>query len=711
MRITRISVATLIMLTLGLGVSTADDGYRLWLKYDDLGDGRLARLYDETITGIMAGGASPTAAAARNELDTGLDGLLGRDVPTVTNVSRDGAVIAGTPVSSRIIAGAIPAEDFEVLGNDGYIIRTATVNGHSATVIAANTDIGMMYGIFAFLRLVQTEERLDHLNIVSIPRIERRILNHWDNLNRSVERGYAGQSLWKWDELPGTVDPRYTDYARANASIGINGTVLNNVNATPLILQPGYIEKISALADAFRPYGIRVYLSINFSSPIKPSENGRGTGGIGTLDTADPLDPAVRQWWKDKADEIYESIPDFGGFLVKANSEGQPGPQDYGRTQVDGANMLAEALEPHDGIVMWRAFVYDPEVDPDRVKRAYMEFVPHDGEFADNVIIQIKNGPLDFQPREPYSPLFGAMPKTPVMAELQITKEYLGQSVHLVYLAPMWEEFFTTDTFYRGRNSTVAQVVDGSLDDYSMTAMAGVTNIGDDTNWCGDVMLQANWFTYGRLAWDYTLTSEEIADEWIRMTLTRDEYAVRAINGMMMGSHEACVNYQEPLGLHHIMDNSHYGPDPGYTNPRTREDWTPAYYSRADEYGVGFDRSSGGSNAVSQYYEPLRSLYDDIDTYPDEFLLWFHHAPWGHVMQTGRTLWDELCVRYYAGVDYVTGMRATWASVEEYIDPEVFAHSAAKLVTHERDAGIWRDTCIEYFQTFSKMPVPEEITE
>ena len=698
-----------ILITLDItGTASADDGYRLWLKYDRLDDMRMVEMYRQTVSSIMVKGSSATAVIIRNELKQGLDSLLGTDIPLVTAAVRNGTVIVGTPETTPLVRITVSATELERLGSEGFLIRAVTVNDHPAILIAANSDNGLLYGAYHFLRLIQTEQRLAQINIMSKPKIQLRILNHWDGRVQRMSTWIGGRSLWNWEELPDKVDPRYTDYARANASIGINATVLNIVNADPTFLLPEYIEKLAAMADVFRPYGITLYISVNFSSPLKPEEGEIiMRGGIGTLDTADPLNPQVREWWKNKTAEIYRAIPDFGGYLVKANSEGMSGPLDYGRTQAEGANLLAEALEPYGGIVMWRAFIYEPDVDPDRVKRAYIDFVPLDRKFNKNVIVQVKNGPLDFQPREPYSPLFGAMPETPLMLELQLVKEYLGHSTHLVYLAPMWEECLKEDTFAAGRNSTVGQVIDGTIHGYNMTGIAGVANIGDSPNWCGHLFDQANWYAFGRLGWDHTLTSEEIADEWIRMTLSRDEHTVSVIKDMMMGSREACVNYMTPLGLHHIMqERIHYGPEPDFFRDNVRVDWTSVYYHRADKVGIGFNRSSTGSNAVAQYYPPLRNLYDNIDTCPEEYLLWFHHAPWDRRMHSGRILWDELCHRYYAGVDYVTGMRADWASLEKKIDPEIFAHVAGKLETHERDAAIWRDTCIKYFQKFSGRPVP-----
>jgi len=498
------------------------------------------------------------------------------------------------------------------------------------------------------------------------------------------------------------VDARYEDYARANASIGLNGTVINNVNANPAILKKEYLEKVAKLADVFRRYGIRVFLSINFSSPISEKFTlNRRRGGIGNLDTADPLVPEVREWWKEKVKEIYQYIPDFGGFLVKANSEGMPGPQDYGRGHADGANMLAKALEPFGGVVIWRAFVYDQEVDEDRAKRAYKEFVPLDGQFHPNVFVQAKNGPIDFQPREPVQPLFGAMPKTPLMLELQITQEYLGHSTHLVYLAPMWKEYFEFDTFARGEGSTLASIVDGTLHRYAMTGIAGVANIGSDPNWCGHFFAQANWYAFGRLAWDHTLSAEQIAEEWIKMSIGGDSNLVNKITAMMIGSWEACVDYMTPLGLHHIMQaNFHYGPQPDFA--RSRRDWTSVYYHRADSAGLGYDRSSTGSNATGQYFSPLREQLDGLATCPEKYLLWFHHVSWRHKMQSGRSLWDELSLKYHEGTKYVDEMIETWSSLESEVDEGIFKHVNEKLQQQQKDAIIWRDTCLNYFMRFRK---------
>jgi alpha-glucuronidase len=682
-----------------------DSGYDLWMKYNKLENDARLQEYRHLIHNVVVTTESSTGRIIRNELQRGLTGLLGQELPIGASNPTSGSLVVGTPNNSQFIKKLSENIPFSELGREGFVITTRGLADPASVVIAANSDIGLLYGSFHLLRLIQTESSLRDIHIVSVPKIQYRLLNHWDNLDGSVERGYAGKSLWKWDELPEMVDPRYEDYARANASIGLNGTVINNVNANPEILKKEYLEKVAKFADVFRSYGIRVFLSINFASPIskKFTFNSR-RGGIGDLDTADPLVPKVREWWKEKVKEIYQYIPDFGGFLVKANSEGMPGPQDYGRSHADGANMLAEALEPFGGIVMWRAFVYNQEVDEDRTKRAYKEFVPLDGQFRPNVFVQAKNGPIDFQPREPVQPLFGAMPKTPLMLELQITQEYLGHSTHLVYLAPMWKEYLEFDTFARGKGSTLASIVDGTLHHYAMTGIAGVANTGSDINWCGHFFAQANWYAFGRLAWDHTLTAEQIAEEWIRMSIGDDRDFVKKITAMMMGSWEACVNYMTPLGLHHIMQAGfHYGPQPDFA--RSRRDWTSVYYHRADSVGLGYDRSSTGSNAAGQYFFPLSELFDKLDTCPEKYLLWFHHVSWDYKMQSGRSLWDELVYKYYSGTKYVDEMIRTWFSLENSIDEEIFKHVSEKLQQQQKDAIIWRNTCLNYFQKFSKREI------
>jgi alpha-glucuronidase len=701
-----ISAISCLILDCQIEKLEADDGYDLWLKYNTVSNASKLGKYQEDISSVLVKGESETYRIIIEELQKGLNQLLAKEIAIFNDSPQHGSIIIGTPSDCDLISKLSLTSVLDTLGGEGFLIKSTKFNKNKVIIIASKHEIGLLYGMFHLLKMIQTQADLDSIDIVLKPRIQYRVLNHWDNLDGTVERGYAGKSLWQWDELPEKSDTRYIDYARANASIGINGTVLNCVNADPLILTPEYLKKVVMLADLFRPYGIKVYLSINFYSPLSPEFTlTYGKRGIRNLETADPLNPQVRKWWIEKVKEIYQYIPDFGGFLVKANSEGMPGPQDYNRTHLDGANMLAEALEPYHGIVMWRAFVYNADVDADRAKRAYMEFVPNDGKFFSNVFIQSKNGPIDFQPREPVAPIFGAMPKTPLMMELQITQEYLGHSTHLVYLAPMWKEYLEFETFARGKGSTAASVIDGSLYDNRITGIAGVTNIGSDQNWCGHFFAQANWYAFGRLAWDHTLSADQIAREWIRMTVSNDKDVLEMIKSMMLGSWEACINYMTPLGLHHIMQaDFHYGPQPDYAQAQ-RLDWTSVYYHRADSTGVGFDRSSKGSDAVSQYFSPLKEQFDHIDTCPEKYLLWFHHVPWDYKLKSGRSLWEELCYKYYSGTNYMDQMIEQWASIENKIDPDLYQHVKNKLNQQKIDAAIWRDTCLQYFQKFSKKPI------
>lgn len=688
------SFAVVIILCATSGTK-ADDGYRLWLRYDRLPQPAIDQLRSR-ITALVVAGDSPTAAAIRNELGNAFTGLLGQAPITKTMVQANGTILVGTPSSSSIIASLKWDKRLSELGPEGYVIRSIRVGAYSAIVIASQTDVGALYGSFHFLRMMQALQSIVNLNVSESPRLRLRVLNHWDNLDGGIERGYAGHSLWDWSALPKKIDPRLRDYARANASIGINGSVLNNVNASSQILTSDYLHKVAAIAEVFRPYGLRVYLSARFSAPME----------IGGLKTADPLDQSVASWWREKADEIYKLIPDFGGWLVKANSEGQPGPRTYDRTHADGANMLAAALAPHHGVVMWRAFVYDMKPGYDRAGAAYENLQPFDGKFAPNVLLQVKNGPIDFQPREPFHPLFGAMPKTQLMPELQITQEYMGFSNHLVFLAPMWREFFAADTFAKGRGSTVTKVVDGSLYDQRLTGIAGVANTGTDRNWTGHQFLQANWYAFGRLAWNPDLASRTIAQEWVAMTFTRDPTTREVLTKIMLESHEAIVDYMTPLGLHHIMwGNHHYGPAPWWDS-FPRDDWNPVYYHRADNNGIGFDRTATGSNTVAQYHPAVAKLFANLDTCPEEFLLWFHHVPWNHRMKSGKTLWDELALHYQHGVDWVRLTRRQWGSLDKKIDPERHAEVARKLAIQERDAVWWRDAVLLYFQGFSKRPLP-----
>lgn len=619
----------------------AEDGSRLWLRQTPVNQASVCCLV-----------TSPTLTVAREEL---------------------AALWKGGEVDLQLCAD----ETHRRLGKEGYTIRTS----EGKTVLEAATEQGLLYATYHLLRLQAEGADCTRLDIQEKPAFDIRVLNHWDNLDGTIERGYAGRSLWKWEDLTDSVSARYREYARANASVGINGTVLNNVNASPEILSADYLQKVRKLADVFRPYGTKVYLSVNFASPMK----------LGGLSTADPLDEEVARWWKEKVQEIYGLIPDFGGFLVKANSEGQPGPCDYGRTHAEGANMLAEALKPYGGIVMWRAFVYSPS-DADRAKQAYLEFQPLDGRFRDNVMVQVKNGPIDFQPREPYSPLFGAMPHTPLMVEFQITQEYLGHSNHLAYLATMWNEFY--------------RYVQPS----SLKGVAGVVNVGDNVNWCGHDFAQANWYAYGRLAWNPDLSAEEIAREWLAQTFTTDRRFVEPMTQVMMESREAVVDYMMPLGLHHIFAwGHHYGPEPWCEVPGARADWLPSYYHQADKEGLGFDRSRTGSDAVSQYPDSLARVFDSLEQCPEEYLLWFHHVNWNQKLRSGRSLWDELCYKYQKGVDEVRAFQRIWKDMQPYVDAERYQAVAERLDIQARDAVWWKDACLEYFRTFSKKKYPEGV--
>jgi alpha-glucuronidase len=670
----------------------AETGYDLWLRYRPV-EPEWQQRYARFATHYTAGSQSPTMQAAIEELERGLAGMLGKAPERRETVTADGAIVLGTAGSPDIASLGFPLAK---LGGEGYLIRAATIGGKRVTVIAGNTDIGVLYGVFRFLKLIQMRQPLDALDLADAPKLELRVLNHWDNLDRHVERGYAGQSIWDWQKLPRYKDPRYTDYARANASIGINGTVLTNVNANADVLKPEWLEKVKALAEVFRPYGIRVYLTARFSAPIE----------IGGLKTADPLDPQVAAWWKAKVDEIYRVIPDFGGFLVKANSEGQPGPNDYKRTHAEGANMFADALAPHGGVVIWRAFVYAAENPDDRHKQAYTEFKPLDGKFRDNVLVQVKNGAIDFQPREPFHPLFGAMPRTPLMMEFQITKEYLGFATHLAYLGTMWEEVLQADTFRPRKGSTVAKVLETPIDAGASTGMAGVANIGSDINWSGSQFDQANWYAYGRFAWDPDAKAEPVARDWAAMTWGNDPALVDPIVGMMMRSREAVVDYMTPLGLTHLMATGHhYGPGP-WVSDLARPEWNPVYYHKADANGIGFDRTRTGSDAVSQYAPEVARQFADLKRVPDEYLLWFHHVPWEHRTRSGRSVWDELIIRYDRGVDSVRQMQAQWEALKGKVDQHRWEEVRDFLAIQHDEAKWWRDASIAYFQSVSKRPLP-----
>ena len=618
-----------------------------------------------------------------------LTGLLAAACGQPVPVAQDGTdlwLAAGRSydeVLASVAAGidpALPAEGYHIYDADGV----RHVDGGS--------EAGLRYGVYALKRAEALGQAGPGLDLQEKPYYDLRLLNHWDNLDDSVERGYAGKSMWEWT-APDIPVERIRHYGELCASIGLNGAALNNVNSNPLILDAEHIARVAKIADILREYGVKTYLSIKWTSPI----------ALSGLKSGDPLDPKVRQWWKDKAAEIYAAIPDFGGFLVKANSEGQAGPQDYGRTHADGANMLAEAVAPYGGIVMWRAFVYAP-TSPDRANQAVEEFLPLDGQFADNVIIQVKNGPVDFQPREPFSPLFGKLEKTKMMMEFQVTQEYLGFSNHLAFHGTTWEECLQADTYQHGAGSPVYK---------NLTGIAGVANTGQDPNFCGYVFAQANWYAYGRLAWDPTLSAEQIADEWVRQTFLKPEgmkekaFAKKfqePVKDILMASREAVVDYEMPLGLHHLFGGTHYGPMPW--DRGARPDWTPAYYHKADSAGIGFDRTRTGSDNVDQYNEPLASTYNNLETCPENLLLWFHHLPWDYKLASGKDLWDEICLHYDRGIKTVEGFRATWNELKPYVSPVLWAEAERKLTIQASDARWWRDACVGYFQTFSGRPLP-----
>lgn len=647
----------------------AEDGYNLWLRHAPLQGAAQEPMQalDPMVTiGDRGGEPSETLRIAADELRRGLAGMSG-DRTSTTEKPRANVTLACRDATA---------------GGDGSFSIRGTASG---VTISGPGDIGCLYGAFAFLRAIAQGRDFEALSIDEAPAMPLRLLNHWDNPDGHVERGYAGRSIFDWWRLPERLERRMIDYARANASLGINGAVVNNVNASPLFLSPRYLPKLKRLADAWRPYGIRLYVSARFSAPRD----------IGGLANADPLDPAVRAWWKAKADEIYAAIPDFGGFLVKANSEGQPGPQDYGRSHADGANMLAAALGPR-GTVIWRAFVYKAENESDRVRQAYDEFVPLDGTFAANVIVQVKNGPLDFQPREPFHPLFGAMPKTRLMLEVQATREYLGQASGIVYLAPMWHEVLSADT---GRGGTVAKFV-------APAGMAGVANTGSDRNWTGGHFDQANWYAFGRLAWNPDLAPETIAREWAAQTFGEEPAFLDAIVPPMLASREAVVDYTGPFGLAHQMATGHhYGPGP-WVCDLARPDWNPCYYARADRAGIGFDRTRTGSDALAQYAPPIAAQWASPDRSDEAYLLWFHRVPWSRRMRSGQRLWNEMVARYDRGVASVDAMAATWAGLARYVDPERHADVTGALALQQGEARWWRDASLAWWQSVNGLPLP-----
>lgn len=683
MRGAAIILSWALTLLLAAGPARAEDGYELWLRYRTLPSTYTAEVAAIAPALAVDAPTSPTIAAATAELDRAFTVWAGRPL-SVAGAGETALLLCRL---DRPCAATLPARE---LADETGAYRIDRLSAGSVA-ISARDDIGLLYGSFALLRHIQQRAPLDALPQADAPRVAIRMLDHWDNIDGSVERGYAGRSIFQWWRLPGYVDPRLTDYARANASIGINAVAVNNVNAPATFLTPRFILKTRALADVLRPYGIRVFLSARFSAP-------RDLGGLAT---ADPLDAEVRRWWRAKADEIYAAIPDFGGFLVKANSEGQPGPQDYGRSHADGANMLARAIGKR-GIVIWRAFVYDPDPAVERTMQAYNAFQPLDGQFDTNVIVQVKNGPLDFQPREPVSPLFGAMPKTQLGLELQIAKEYLGFSTHLAYLAPLFEEALDTRGLGKDGRATLADIVSGGPNGL----IAGVANIGADRNWSGSHFDQANWYAFGRLAWNPARSSDAVAREWVAQTFAPDTAVIDTAVPMMMASRQAVVDYMTPLGLAHLMGSDHhYGPAP-WVDDLGRPDWNPVYYHRADAEGIGFDRTATGSNALAQYPAGLAKRYADESDLALPFLLWFHRKRWDDRLVTGRAVWDELVVRYDRGVAGVDAMVVQWDGLRGRIDTRRHGEVAALLAVQQQEARWWRDASIAYFQSLSKRPLP-----
>ncbi|MFV0291527.1 MAG: alpha-glucuronidase family glycosyl hydrolase [Mangrovibacterium sp.] len=675
---------------LGIIISAAccaNDGSHLWLSSTS------SVIKNEILPATVFISKENKQSIVTLEFLQGLRRISGKECQLINDSKNADLIIAHC--FSKDVNQLLTNDETDGLGDEGYIIKRI----NTQCVISGKTSTAILYGVFKYLELLQTNDiSASDFQLKEVPIYKNRILNHWDNLDGSVERGYAGRSLWKWDELPATLNHRYVEYARANASVGINGTVLNNVNANPQILTTEYLHKVKALADVFRPYGIKVYLSVNFASPQV----------IGGLQTASPKNPQVIAWWQAKADEIYGLIPDFGGFLVKANSEGQPGPMDFGCTHAEGANMLAKSLKKYGGIVMWRAFVYNPQGN-DRAKQAYDEFMPLDGQFDDNVIVQIKNGPIDFQPREPFSPLFGAMKHTHMMPELQLTQEYLGFSTHLVYLPTLFDEFLQADTYADDVKGTT--IIERTTN-YEYSAIAGVANIGDDVNWCGYTFAQSNWYAFGRMAWNPKQDVRDIASDWTKLSLTSDAKAVESITSMMMQSREATVNYMTPLGLHHIMGwDHHHGPEPWCYIEGARPDWLPTYYHKADSQGIGFNRSSTGSNATAQYNSPLREMYNSKELCPMKYLLWFHHVDWNHTLFNGNTVWQQMCYQYQFGVDKVREFNQIWEIHKESIDEQLHAEIAMKLKKQLEEAIWWHDACLLYFQTFSNQPFPKGVEE
>jgi alpha-glucuronidase len=681
-----------------------EDGYALWLRYRPLPAPAAAALRDWVGPVWVPPGSGPSTELAVDELARGLQGLCGMRLRACAEPAEASLLLVHGGKWPALLAqapeGVALRERLAGLDTEGHVLQALQLDGRRLTVLAAHDEVGLLRAAFAWLRLLQTGGTPEAVAVADAPGVRLRMLNHWDNLDRTVERGYAGQSIWDWWKLPALLSARYADYGRACASLGLNAVALNNVNAKPEVLSAPWIAKFAALADVLRPYGLRIFLSVRFSSPIE----------LDGLPTADPLDPAVQAWWRAKADEIYRRIPDFGGFLVKANSEGQPGPRDYGRNHAEGANVFARALAPHGGVVFWRAFVYSEHNPADRHTQAYADFQPLDGQFAPNVVVQVKNGAIDFQPREPFHPLFGAMPNTALALELMVTKEYMGFSTHTAHLGLQYEEVLAAPTFRGGEPGsaglTVAQVVMRPSRPGGLTAIAGVANVGSDRNWCGHHLDQANWYSFGRLAWQPQASSDAVAAEWVQQTFTQDLDAVAALVALLRLSREAVVNYMTPLGLHHLMATSHHhGPGP-WVDDLARPEWNPTYYHRADAQGIGFDRSAAGSNAVGQYAPALAERWGRPESTPPELLLWFHHLAWNHAMPSGRTLWQELVARYDQGVQEAAELGERWQALKPHIDATRHADVAAHLAQQAREARWWRDACLAYFRSRSGLALP-----
>jgi alpha-glucuronidase len=667
----------------------AEDGYDLWLRYRSIEDVQKRQTYSEQCRAIVRPQDSSTLRAAAEELQQGIKGLTGHMPDVIREINNDGSLVllsAAHPVDPDM---ADLKSELQNLPEDGYVLQSKTINDRSCILIGSKTDAGVLYGSFALLRRLQTNQTIKQLDLKVSPDVNLRLANHWDNLDGGVERGYAGRSIFHWDQLP-QLNQRYTDYARMLASIGINGTAINNVNVKQknqpgwYLLKPKWIEKLAALAGALRPYRVKLYISVGWNSPMH----------LGGLETADPLDPDVRQWWSDKADELYKAIPDFGGFLVKADSEGQPGPYKYGRNHADGANMLADALRPHGGMVIWRAFVYGHK-KTDRACQAWDNFKPLDGQFADNVAVQIKNGPIDFQVREPVSPLFGTMPQTNEVLELQVTQEYTGFSTHLCFLVPQWKEVLEFDTYAKGENSPVKRIVDGTLFNQQNCGMAGVMNIGMDRNWTGHHLAAANTYGYGRLAWDPDLNAKTIAEQWTRMTFGNDPQVVKTVTDMLMRSWEIYENYTSPLGVGVICAGNHYDPAPQMRR----------YYHRADKNGVGFDRTiKSGSGFTAQYHDPVTTKFESPETCPEELLLFFHHVPYTCRLDSGKTVIQHIYDSHYRGVEQARGLREDWKTLKGRIDAERYAHVLDRLNKQIEHAKKWRDAINQYFHKLSGIP-------